>query len=299
MNDDDGNDGGQLDRPHALQAAGTVDFRGLVQFWRHVGERGQVDDGAPAEALPDAGADVHIEEGFRNGKRVGGLCAGERLVNHAVHAHVRVKQLHQHADQHDGGDEVGNVGDRLHDLLVALGVDGVEQKREQDGKGHAEDHRQDGDPQGVHQHAGKDIRAEEPLKMTQANPRAAEETLVIFEVFERELNAYHRRVFEGDNVGQRNKQKQIQLPVALQCDEWRHLLTHGESSSVKQFGWKDSGRHHWPPRMRRKGFCASAIICRRSCDRRRTARPRRTVQDPCGRARPDSRPSRNPDPYRR
>ena len=68
QNDDRGGNARQGDVQRLLPAARAIDARGFVQFLVDARERGQVNDGAPADFLPDAGDHIKGHEILRVGE---------------------------------------------------------------------------------------------------------------------------------------------------------------------------------------------------------------------------------------
>ena len=133
----------QVDVTDQLQTAGAIDLRGLVQRGVHTGERGQVDDGVPADVLPDFGDPVDGGDG------AGG--AHQRFVAEeaAQDAGARGQEDVEHRDDDHHGDEVGHVGDGLYEALDFLGADLVDEQGQNDREDEAHDQRPQGDANGV------------------------------------------------------------------------------------------------------------------------------------------------------
>src|SRR5439155_10575314 len=115
----------------ALKTVGTVHYGGLVQVGAHASDSCQVDDGSPADLLPDAAENEQREKG---GGRAQDLEGRQAVVGEDVCDESEVDREHiedQPADNHPG-DEVGEVADRLDDALVPLVGHLVEEERQDD-----------------------------------------------------------------------------------------------------------------------------------------------------------------------
>ena len=212
QNADRGQDAGQRDVPHLLDASGSVQHGGLVHLGIDARDGGQIDDGAVADALPDAGADIQRPECRRHHKEVLPFKPqrGQQLVHRAV-AHVE-KLLH-HADHDDDRQEIRHVGNRLHDPLKPGIAQFVEQQRQQNGRREGKKQAFKTQNKRVADDAPAERVAEKRLKMLQTDPLGMKEAALGRIVLIRDHNAVHGQKLEKKQVDQTGNQHDIQHPV--------------------------------------------------------------------------------------
>ena len=121
------------------------------------------------------------------------------------------------------------VDDRLHDLLVALAGQLVEQQRQNDRDRERHQQIANADGQGVLQQLGKVRRGEEAFKVLEAHPGAAPDALHRLVVAEGDLQTIHGIIAEHQKIRHGGQQKQIQLPVGQ--DAFQHMAGRSTSSS--------------------------------------------------------------------
>src|SRR5699024_7982357 len=132
-----GHDRRDGDMQALLELVGAVQTGGLVQFGVDTRHGGQVEDGAPADALPDAADNEDRREVLRQRDEGGGLAA--HRFDQVVDGAVGRQQFADHTGDDNHRDEVGQVGDGLNDLLELGAADLVEQQREDQGQREADD----------------------------------------------------------------------------------------------------------------------------------------------------------------
>ena len=123
--------------------------------------------------------------------------------------------------EHDGGDdgpgeEVRQIQDGLGDLLVAVKAQLVEQQRQDDGHGEADDQVEKVEDQRVPQRGVEALILEDLLKRLKAHPRAAVKALGRLVIHERDAHARIRRILEDDDKRDGNHQQRVELPVVFQ-----------------------------------------------------------------------------------
>ena len=111
-------DARQGDVPRHLVPLGAFHLRALVERRIDAGDRRQVDDRGPAGLLPQIGGDQHPAEVVVVDQEAD-LLEAERLEQHVDGAGVPGEQGVDDAGQRDPGDEVRQVGNRLHHPLEA------------------------------------------------------------------------------------------------------------------------------------------------------------------------------------
>lgn len=108
----------QRDARDHLHRTRAVDYRSLVQAGIDPGQRSQIDDRAPAAALPNVAEDHKPVEVFRLSEIIDGFGAGiKRLPDPIDHSAVRRKDLLHHRRHDDPRYEMRHIGDRLNYAL--------------------------------------------------------------------------------------------------------------------------------------------------------------------------------------
>ena len=127
-----GADGGQRDVPDALHAAGAVDGGGFVQLLVNARNRGKIDNGVVANALPGVGdgddpPEIRpvLEE---QDPLTGQAQADQQIVDQAVAG----KEGQEDVRGDNPGNEVRQVGTGLNELLETQGLDLVQDQGEDD-----------------------------------------------------------------------------------------------------------------------------------------------------------------------
>ena len=153
---------------HPLEPGGAVHNGRLMLSRVHVGQGGNVDDGAPAEVLPVAGENVEGPEGGVL-QEVGEPLAAQ-VGDDIVHQAVAPKEQLEHAHQHHQGDEVGGGENGLEELFRLFPRQGVEHQGDDDGQREADDKAQYAQQEGVfHQRPELDV-GKEADEVVKANP---------------------------------------------------------------------------------------------------------------------------------
>ena len=198
------------DADRLLKTIGPVDRSRLVQAGVDGGECRQIDDRAPPHALPDSRDHQHAAKGWLVGEPAHRLQSRQREKVSDGPA-LCGEDLDEDPRQHDPGDEVREVGERLHRLLVGDRPDLVEQQR-QDDRGrkaeddpvHADDDRVSGDPV-------EERILEEPLEVLEVIPGTAVDAPGDAEVLEGDADPVHGKVFEYDQENDRDQEQDVVL----------------------------------------------------------------------------------------
>ena len=142
-----------------------------------------------------------------------GRRAAQRAHDGAHPAAVDGEHAVHHAHEHDDGDEVRQVGDRLGDLAEAAAGHGVHDQRQQNR------HREPGqqivkaqDERVAHEQA-EVVAAEEVAEPLHAHPFAAGDAVREVEVAEGDLHAVHRPVMEDEDIQEGGENHQVQRAV--------------------------------------------------------------------------------------
>ena len=226
-----------------LETVGTVNPGCLILVLVNAGERGQVDDGVPADRLPDLGDDIdrpvigRIHQPVLPRSAKGGDQIGDQAVLLAVHT--------DQCAGDDHGDEVGHIGDRLHGPLEFAVLDLVEKKSEQDGCRESEHDGEQGNNEGIADQAAEIRIGKEPLKpsVPRIHPGAALNASCRLVVLESDNQAVHGLVAEQGEVDQNRKNQDIfpfvQFPVTDHALRKRqavklghHFAAFGSSHSI-------------------------------------------------------------------
>ena len=197
---------------NALELVGAVDDGSLVQLRVDAGQRRDIDDGVVACPLPDVRPHIDVAEHAGFGEERHGAQAQQ--VQQMIDDAALAEEYIEHADQNDGGDEVGRVGDHLRHLAQLVGDAVIEQQRQENRKGERGDDLIDAQHDGVGQQILEHIGMEELVKVLHAHPRAAPDALGRLEVAEGNLHAVHWPIVEDQQIDQRRQEEQVQHPVA-------------------------------------------------------------------------------------
>ena len=194
---------GQRDMEQLFPFASAVDFGGLIQLAVDAGQGGQIDDGAPAYLLPDAGENVDGSVKARILEQWRALSAEED--DDVVEQAGGHAEIGQHAADDDEGNEVRKIGDGLNCVLKGLMPDLVDQQSKQNGGWESENHIVGREKQGVSDQSWKvDVR-EEALKVVQADPVAARNAQSWCIVLKCDDRAVHGSVAE-ENIESENRE---------------------------------------------------------------------------------------------
>ena len=208
-------DAGQGDVPDLAETAAAIHRGGLVQRGIDAHDGGQIDDGAPAQSLPQVGAYQHGLEVFVAGHKGNGGAA--HLFNEGIDNAVALRQ-HSHADtvHNNPAEEVGQVTDGLHDAgKEAIAALRYRQGEDQRGKQtHSQLPQRQRD--GVFNHVAVGRAGEKLLKILVPGryPRAAQDTLFDAELFEGDDQAVHGGVLVHQEINDAGQQHQVQRPPA-------------------------------------------------------------------------------------
>ena len=216
---DGGQDGGDGNVQALLEAVCAVQLSSLVQFGVDAGHGSQVKDGAPAEALPYARGNKDRREPLGQGDEGDGLAA--QLGDEVVDGTAGGQNLADHARNDDHRDEVGQVGDRLHNLLEVNILDLVQQQGEDQRQREADDQILEVQQQCVLERTPEVLILHELVEVLQAAPFIAEDAAAGAVAAERNDVAEHRDVAEHDVVHNGNEHHCVPLPVLF------NVLHHG------------------------------------------------------------------------
>ena len=194
-----GGDGGKGDAQHLTPAAGAVQTGCLVQAGVNIGDSCQVDDGAPADALPHTGDQVQRTEPVLLHDEEDGLAA-EGFDDQVDGALGGVTQGGDQRDDNHGGHEVRHVGDGLDRLLEPGVAHFVQQQSEDDNGGEADGQGLNTQHQGVADVGPEVGGLEEDFKVPEADEGGALQTQpgVILEECQR--NTPHGKIVEHQVV---------------------------------------------------------------------------------------------------
>ncbi len=188
-----GDDGGQNARqghvPHLLEPARPVHSRRLIQLRIDSGYCRDIDDGAPAKALPD------IRDHIDRLEKIG--IQHHVLLRIAEQRHdpgqypVRGRKLQNHSRNDHRRNEVGHIADRLHHLFEFLSLYLVQKQREQDGRREPEDQILQVDADGIPDQPSEIHTVEKFPEVPQPGPGAVKDAELRRVVPERDLGAVH------------------------------------------------------------------------------------------------------------
>ena len=225
QDDDGGTDTRQGDVPNLLGLVRTVDDGGFILFHVDAGDGGQIDDSAPADFLPDVDYDVDRSPPCFTCKEVNALVrAGNSFVDGVDGTGRGRKKTGYDAAQHDPGEEMRDIHDRLRDALVGHGVHFIEHQRKNDRSGKSEYQVQYVQRQRVAEHSEKYGRGKQTFEEIESHPWAFHNADRRVEILEAHLYAVKRHILEQDIVGEHRNEQQVQIPVAPQPFAQRHLM---------------------------------------------------------------------------
>ena len=213
-----------------LEAVCAVQLSSLVQFGVDAGHGSQVKDGAPAEALPYARGNKDRREPLGQGDEGDGLAA--QLGDEVVDGTAGGQNLADHARNDDHRNEVGQVGDRLHNLLEVNVLDLVQQQGEDQRQREADDQILEVQQQCVLERTPEVLILHELVEVLQAAPFIAEDAAAGAVAAERNDVAEHRDVAEHDVVHNGNEHHCVPLPVLFNVLHRSTLLLDSGHRSV-------------------------------------------------------------------
>ena len=219
--------------PDLLQAARAVDHRRFIQFLIDSGQRRDIDDRVPAQILPYAGGHIDRPEPFALRHEVDGS-PSQFLDDDIDNTSVRRQYHEQDTDDGNRRDEVRQIADRLHKLLIPEVAYFIQQNRENNRHRESKDQivevqedRIDNDPTAVHV-------SEELQKVLESDPGTAQNPRADFIILEGDDHAVHGDIMEDNIVDQSRQQQKLQIlgPVqTLQQVPPRTLFTPGRRYS--------------------------------------------------------------------
>ena len=202
-----------------LEASRAVNGCCLIQAGIDRRHGGNVDDGTPADFLPDVDhADqppeifAFSEEEYRflyqaqrHQQFVNGTIAGEKVLRHTDH------------DNH--GQEVRQIGHGLHRAFEFPVAHLVEKHCQQHGSHRAKDQIDHAHGQCIPDTVEEILTAEQPFKVLQSDPFAARDAQLRFVVLERRDPEIHRVIIEEKNIQEHRHGHDQQLPLGAQGSE--------------------------------------------------------------------------------
>ena len=239
--------------PHLAPASCTVHIGGFIQGSVHAGKGGKVNDGIPAQFLPDVHRNVQGLEILLVGQQVGGRETDFRE-QEGQNAVGTAENDHETADHH-GRNEVRHIGDGLHDLLERAGPHFVEKQGKKNGQRETEDQESDIDGQRVSEQTPEERAVQKGTEVLQSHPFAVGDAADRVIVLEGNHYAVHGQIVEDNEVGNGRKDHQIQpgmlTHVLAQPPDERHLpvmtlnFLHKLTSCVKVSVHRDA-QEVWP-----------------------------------------------------
>ena len=124
--------------PGLTQPSAAVNQAGLIQLGVYAGQSGQIDDGSPADALPDTHSRINRSEIFGVIHKIGSSSAQRfnQIVDYAVGWR---KHRNQDGNDNHCGNKMRQIGDGLSDFLERAILKLVEQQRQDDRRREAPD----------------------------------------------------------------------------------------------------------------------------------------------------------------
>ena len=202
----------------ALEAPRAVDGGGFIQAGVDGRHGGNIDDGAPADFLPNVDNAHQPPEIFSFAQPEHGLPDQAHAEQQLVHRAVADKDILRHADHDDHGQEMGQVSHGLHGALELGIAHFIQQHCQQDGRDRAEHQIDDAHRQGVADRLEKVRAAEQPLEVGPADIRrdALGDIFFVGVIQERVDPAPHGRVIKQQHIQQHGHGHQRQLPLLSQ-----------------------------------------------------------------------------------
>ena len=182
------------------------------------------------------------------------------------------EELLYHADDDHGGDEMGQVADRLHDPLVGGQTQFVEQQRQHDRRPESPQDGQEPQEHRVPDEAHGVRAGEKRLEIVQPDPGASPDSLHHIEALEGDLHPVHRDVLEHHDHPHADGGHQVQALLAREvvdylrqpaaargCERDRAVSPHGAAPS----GQGALRASSWTPACR--GGTLGAKFSQREC----------------------------------
>ena len=183
-----------------LEATRAVDGSGIIQLGIHAGQSRQINNGAPANLLPNVGQHIDGAIECRVLQKRAALTAEKD--NDVIEQTACHRKVGNHADDDNQRDEVGQIGQRLNTLFKTLMMDFVDEQRQNDGCREAEQQQLKAQQQRVADKTPKERACEKAGKIVQADPRTTEKSQCRLVVFECDQRTVHRLILEQNKIHQ-------------------------------------------------------------------------------------------------
>ena len=202
--------------PDALQPVGAIHHGRLVQLRIDSRQRGDVNDGIPADVLPNIRADIERPEHVRALQPVVSLAA-ELADDDIDNAVIGVAERADHAHQHQYRQEMRRIGDVLNEFFIFDRPNLVDAQRQQNRQRKIEDQRFKAQQNRISNHALEIGGIEKLHKIfrQRLRPWTAHDAAHRAVVLERQDNAVHRHVAEHHKKCSHRNQHDVQLPVSI------------------------------------------------------------------------------------
>ncbi len=198
--------------PYPLQTGRPIYLRRLMQLRINTGQRRQINDRAPSHRLPDAGPDIDRLEPAGLGHEEDRITA-EQLDHLVDQPCGRGQEDQDHPDEHNGGQEVRCISNRLHEPFEMFLPHLVDHQRQNNRSREPYCQLIQADADRILNQAPKEIAVEKPLEMIESDPGASPNSLSGNKIFERNLQSVHRNVLEDNKIRDCGRNQDIQLPV--------------------------------------------------------------------------------------
>ncbi len=213
-NDDGRHHSRNRNMEHLLEAPGSVDLGRFIQGRIDRGDRGQVDNGAPAQPLPDAGAYEQRPEParLRHERNAVDAQKPKQLINQSVPR----QEIEHHSHHDDNRDEMRQIRDRLHRALEDAAPNLVQQQGQYYRRGKSKQQLVHIDQDRIAKQTAEVVAVEKILEMIEADPLAAPDAVRDAVIFESHQQAVHRSVVENGVIRDNRKRQQIYIFIPLQ-----------------------------------------------------------------------------------
>ena len=205
---------GQRHVQDPLETSRAIDGRRLIQTGIDRGHSGDIDDGAPADFFPDVNhadqppeilplsqeEDRFLDQAQAHQQFVDGTRAGKQVLRHTDH------------DNH--GQEVGQVGYRLHGTFKFTVADFVQQHCQQHSRHRTENQVNHAHGQRISDAVDEILAAEQPREILQTHHLASGNTQFRLIILESRNPEIHGIIIEEEDVQEHRHRHQHQLPLS-------------------------------------------------------------------------------------
>ena len=153
---------------HPLEPRRAVQDGCLMLPGVHIGQRSDINDGAPSKVLPVAREDVQRPEG-RTLQEVGYAFSADGG-NDVIHQTVAAEEQGQHTDQHDQRDEVRRSKNGLKIFGRLLPFERIERQRYNNGQRESDEKADDAQKEGVFHQRPELHVVEKPNEIVKSHP---------------------------------------------------------------------------------------------------------------------------------